>query len=322
MGAIGPHRSNQPERQQAALGRLTIRGRHNQRGFQMLIAPMDMIHSTESFTFRNLKLLFRSYGRGKKLPILFFHATGFSADSYEPLHRLLNDQGHPVFALNFMGHGGSDSTHDFKNWAFFGDQVEAFAQHLGFSEAIAVGHSIGGASVLHAAARPGNPFKKIVLLDPTVFSPFSSWWVPLFPNPLAKAAETRRSTFQNLRVVERSFRMHPLFKSWNPESFKGYLKSAFTEDADGFRLQLDPLLEAKIFRSFHRGQWHIFKKVKQPTLLITARASSVTPPSAVKRLIAQSNHSLWIEHPGSHCFPMEDPAGVTFEIERFTRPGY
>ncbi|MBL8021517.1 MAG: alpha/beta hydrolase [Leptospirales bacterium] len=269
--------------------------------------------------FRGLKLAFSAFEGGSRPPILFFHATGFSANSYAPLHRLLHEAGYPVFALNFMGHGGSDATHDFKDWTFFGDQVEAFAHHLKLEGVIAVGHSIGGASVLHAAARKLIPFRKIVLLDPTVFSPFSSWWVPLFPNPLARAAESRRSTFQNLKVVERSFRMHPLFKNWHPDSFQGYLQSAFAPTSNGFRLQLDPDLEARIFRSFHQGQWNVFAKSRLPLLLITARKSGVTPPSAIKRLLARSSHGVWIEHSGSHCFPMEDPGGVAGHIASFIK---
>lgn len=270
-----------------------------------------------TFHFRSLKLSYTAYAEGSNIPLLFFHATGFTANSYAPLHQLLHEAGHPVFALNFMGHGGSDSTHDFKDWTFFGDQVEAFAHHLNLKKAIAVGHSIGGASVLHASARKLIPFQKIVLLDPTVFSPFSSWWVPFFPNPLARAAETRRSTFQNLKVVERSFRMHPLFKNWHPDSFRGYLQSAFAPTPEGFRLQLEPDLEARIFRSFHRGQWSVFKMSQLPLLLITARKSGVTPPSAVKLLLARSSRGMWIEHPGSHCFPMEDPAGVAHHVISF-----
>jgi len=217
-----------------------------------------------------------------------------------------------------MGHGGSEAIWEFKDWSFFGEQVCALGEHLGIQDAFGVGHSICGASVLHAAGgRMKNRFRKLALLDPTVFTPFSSWFIPLFPNPLVRKAETRRSEFRDLRIVERSFRMHPLFRDWHPEAFQGYLKSAFEKYDSGYRLRLPPRLEGMIFRSYHRGQCNVFRKVNHPVLVMTAKNSDVTPPKSASLLCGKNTESRWIKHSGSHCFPMEDPDGVSKELIRF-----
>lgn len=267
------------------------------------------------FQFEGMRLKYIK--KGSSRPLLLFHANGFSAGSYAPLTDHLANHGFHVHALNFMGHGGSDSTTDFHNWEFFGRQAAAFAEHLGYERFFAVGHSIGGASLLLATPSMEGRLVAGALLDPTVFSPLTSRFASLIPNPLAALAEKRRREFKDLRVVSRSFRMNPLFKQWHPASFQGYLETAFEATNAGYRLCLDPKIEAKIFRSFHAGQWRVFRTVKKPLLIITAHKSDVTPNSAAKNLLKSHTKSRWIKHSGTHCFPMEDPEGVGREIARF-----
>lgn len=265
--------------------------------------------SMASLQFRGLRLEYEPLEQGSKAPILFFHATGFPAGSYRPLLRALHEAGHPVFALNFMGHGGSEPTMDFKDWGFFRDQVRALAEHLSSrAPFLAMGHSLGGASLLMAAAT--LPIQRLVLLDPTVLTPLTSWIAPFLPHPLAGIAEKRRAEFKNRRIVERSYRLSPLFRNWNDESFQGYLDSVLEPCEGGMRLRMSPALEAKIFRSFHRGQWREFKKNTAPVLVIRAEHSPVTPPGAAARIISWNSDSRSVTHQGSHTFPMEDPAGV------------
>lgn len=263
----------------------------------------------DSLQFRGLKLEVLKSEPGPEMPVLFFHATGFPANSYAPLLRRISEAGHQTFALNFMGHGNSEPTMDFRDWRFFRDQVIALAEHLaGSGPFLAMGHSLGGASLLMAA--PRLPIARMVLLDPTVLTPLVSWIAPLLPHPLAGIAEQRRSEFKNRRVVERSYRLSPLFKDWDNECFQGYLDSVLEARGDGMRLKMSPALEAKIFRSFHSGQWAEFRKNKSPILVIRANRSPVTPPNAAARIVSWNSASSSITHAGSHTFPMEDPAGV------------
>lgn len=274
----------------------------------------------KSFTFRGLSLAYDARESGTEMPILLFHATGFPAGSYMPLLAHLHRAGHPLFALNFMGHGPSESTMEFESWAFFRDQVSAFAEHLnGRSPFLAMGHSLGGASLLMAA--PDLPIRRLVLLDPTVLTPFTSWLAPFLPHPLAGIAEKRRSEFKSRRVVERSYRLNPLFKNWDDESFQGYLDSVLEPANAGMRLRMSPALEAKIFRSFHRGQWREFKRNTSPILVVRAADSPVTPPRAAARIISWNAASRALTHGGSHTFPMEDPAGTAKLALEFFKEG-
>ncbi|HMX56543.1 MAG TPA: alpha/beta hydrolase [Leptospiraceae bacterium] len=214
------------------------------------------------FQFEGMRLKYIKKGSGR--PLLLFHANGFSAGSYAPLTDHLANHGFHVHALNFMGHGGSDSTTDFHNWEFFGRQAAAFAEHLGYERFFAVGHSIGGASLLLATPSMEGRLVAGALLDPTVFSPLTSRFASLIPNPLAALAEKRRREFKDLRVVSRSFRMNPLFKQWHPASFEGYLETAFEATNAGYRLCLDQKLRRKYFEAFMRASGESFALSRNP----------------------------------------------------------
>ncbi len=266
-----------------------------------------------SFQFEGIRLDYEVLGEGR--PLLLFHANGFSAGSYRPMHAELTARGWRIYALNFMGHGGSETSADFHNWDYFGRQVRAFAEHLDLPAYFAAGHSIGGASLLLAAARLSG-LRAAALLDPTVMTPFLARLARFLPNPLAGLAEKRRREFKDLRVVERSYRMSPVFRDWHTDSMKGYLESALEPHNGGYRLRLDPKIEAQIFRSFHSG-WSVFRRIQIPLLVMTARQSEVTPDRAAKLLLRSHAKSSWVRHTGSHCFPMEDPSGVAREVSEF-----
>ncbi|PJZ70477.1 hypothetical protein CH373_05235 [Leptospira perolatii] len=265
------------------------------------------------FKFRDINLAYYEISakrKAKKDPVLFFHANGYTAMTYFPLFQNLTEAGYPVYALDFMGHGNSDSTYEFRDWYFFRDQILAFLDHLSFPSALGAGHSIGGASLLMAASGDsGGRLKKLAVLDPTVLTPFLSQFLHFYPNPLARLADKRRSVFKNLEIVKRSFRMMSGYKRWNEDSFDLYLKTAFRKREDGqFELCLSPDLEAKIFRSLKPGHWESYRKVKNPMLILSASKSDVTPPAACRKLLKFNRLSKSFKHDdGSHFFPMEDP---------------
>jgi pimeloyl-ACP methyl ester carboxylesterase len=278
--------------------------------------------SAERFAFRDVELAYYRFAppSARRGTLLLLHATGYSALSYRPLLERLRQAGYEVYALDFMGHGGSTWTREFADWNYFRDNALALLDHLQLSNLSLIGHSLGGASaLLTAAADAGARIRRVVLYDPTVFTPFLAWLLPLLPHPLAKRAESRRAVFSSRKVVERSYRLSPAFRNWQAESFQGYLESALRERADGqYELSLPPAIEAQAFRAFHRGQWRDFKRVRVPTLVLQADPPGVCPDRSRRRLIRNHPQSEGRRLPGaSHLFPFEDPERTAEETLRF-----
>src|SRR5690606_13455295 len=101
--------------------------------------------------------------------ILFCHANGFAAGVYQYYLRRLAGQCR-VLALDFAGHGESESTLDFSDWDFFRDQVLALLDVEQLSGVIGVGHSLGGASLFRAAAVEPDRLAMVIGLDPVLLS--------------------------------------------------------------------------------------------------------------------------------------------------------
>ncbi len=278
-----------------------------------------------TFLFRGTDLAFYRFPAGAtvaaRAPIVFFHATGFSAPTYRPLFERLTAAGHAVIALDFFGHGRSGRTGDFSDWYFFRDQALAFLDHTGLDRAYAVGHSLGGATALLAGARAPDRLLAVAGLDPVVLTPLRSFFLPWFMarHPLARAAEKRRASFASRKLIERSYRAKSTFRDWHPDSFAGYLDSGFRPGPAGtLELALPPELEARVFRAQNRGHWAEYRKLRQPVCIIAARGSVVTPIRSARLLTRAHPASRAITHAtGSHFFPMTDPEGTARHLLDF-----
>lgn len=296
-----------------------MRSKKDAKGAQYTELAPDF--STERLVWRGVELAYHCFsavvGTTGVVPttasastptVVLLHATGFPVGAYFPLLRRFAAHGYRAIGLDFIGHGASAAQRP-ESWDDFGDQAHALIQALATQEIYLMGHSLGGAAALLAAARDSGPIRALALLDPTVFSPLVSFVLPALPHPLAQAAERRRRIFANRALVERSYRLSPTFRNWDEDCFQSYLAFALeAHDEKQWRLRLDPQLEAQIFRSFHRGQWRKHRQVRQPLLALLAERSSVCPPRSARRLASQNKISRWATvDGGSHLFPFERP---------------
>ena len=147
---------------------------------------------------------------GMTTPVLLFsHATGLNGRVWEPMASFLSDRFRCI-SLDLRGHGLSELPPGAGlAWSGMADDVLAAldSDHLRAGPLNGVGHSMGGAAlVLAAAARPGA-FRSLWLYEPVIVPPTEQ---ALFggENPMSEAAarharsstrETRRT-----RTIDRS----------------------------------------------------------------------------------------------------------------------
>ncbi|MCR9140986.1 MAG: alpha/beta hydrolase [bacterium] len=292
--------------------------------------------------------------RDDAAPLLWLHANGYAGLTYTPLLRKIADAGYTVYTLDFAGHGNSDEPAGaFDDWFYFRDQALTLLAHLKLDRVRLIGHSLGGASSLLAAAAlqdsspacspsqaaaisggAGDPggarntkesgaartvVESLCLLDPTVFTPFLVQLLRFLPNPMAKAAENRRRVFKSLKIVARSYRMHPAFMNWRQDVYDAYLRYALRLRDDGqYELVLPPAIEARIFRTLRAGHWKYHKSVTTPALVIQAANGQVCPDRARRILTRNHPESRGLRHEsGSHFFPMEFPDWTADRILEF-----
>src|ERR1700687_2033069 len=93
---------------------------------------------------------------------------------------------HRVVSVDLRGHGASDKPEGEYSIATFADDVASVIEHLGLGAVVAVGHSMGGVTVLQLAAAHPERVAAIVMVDPA---------------PLVVAPEVREGVEIMLRAI-------------------------------------------------------------------------------------------------------------------------
>lgn len=106
---------------------------------------------TNSYEHEGVKIHFMEIGRGR--PIVFIHGFGASIDTWRFVVDDLKDD-YRLILLDLKGHGHSDRPHDSKySLRDHAAIVSGLMDHLGLSNAVLVGHSLGSVIALVAAMR-------------------------------------------------------------------------------------------------------------------------------------------------------------------------
>lgn len=201
--------------------------------------------------------------------LLLGHATGFCKEVWRPTVSALRGQGVRASALAWdaRGHGSAPPFESPVSWWTLGEDLAALVEELSPPGAVVgVGHSMGGSSMMMAELlRPGL-FDGLVLIEPVVLP---SWYRPDGEFPLAVRAARRRPVFPSLEAAADSYRSKPLFRSWHPDAFAGYLEGGLRPHPDGFALSCPPRIEAEVFAAgFGTGLFERLDEIRTPVRLV------------------------------------------------------
>ena len=257
-------------------------------------------------------------------PIVLLHATGFHARCWDKIiHQLPSNA--PIFAIDALCHGKSDSIDPPYHWHRFAEYTEDVITELGLSNITIVGHSFGGhVATLLAASKPDR-FKQLLLLDPVIGNPdhIKLWQsAASFGNPVAK----RRNQWSSPNELIEKLGRKPPFNNWDKDVLRDYCEFGLTQTNDGYKLACPPACEAAIYGIV--GVEKTYAKladIKTPTFIIRARnriaedsPMDFRPSPTWDKLVSQLPNAKEIHcTERSHFFPMEDPdfvAGLINEL--------
>ncbi len=108
-----------------------------------------------------MKLFYREYGEGK--PIIIAHGLFGMSDNWIPIAKHLSVK-FKVYLLDLRNHGQSPHSeiHDYKS---ISDDINEFVDFKKIPNAIFIGHSMGGKSVLQFANTYPEKVKQLIIVD-------------------------------------------------------------------------------------------------------------------------------------------------------------
>jgi pimeloyl-ACP methyl ester carboxylesterase len=184
-----------------------------------------------------------------------------------------------------------------------------------------VGHSMGGATlVLAAAQRPGR-IRSLWLYEPVLVPP-GALPAETDPNPMADAATRRRTTFPSFSEAIAHYGAKAPLNQLRPDALEAYVMGGFALGRDGsVHLECEPLTEAQVFRgAVDSGAFEVLSKLDVPAAIVTGRAETFGPASFVSAIVDQWPSAVLDEqrHLG-HFGPLEDPTAMAHDLDAWVR---
>lgn len=263
-------------------------------------------------------------GRGAATPVLLFsHATGFHGRVWEPMASLLCNQFHCI-SLDLRGHGTSELPLGARlAWSGMADDVVAAVSSDRFpmGPLHGIGHSMGGAALVLAAARRPHAFRSLWLYEPVVV-PTGGWPLPDGDNPMSEGAARRRDRFDSLDQAYENYRSKPPLDQLHPDALRAYVDGGFSPTPDGsVMLRCRPTTEAEVFRrAAASGAWGAVTSIEIPVAVVAGRPDGVGPGAFAPTTAEALPRGTLIVRPDlGHFGPLEDPVAMAEDVAGWVR---
>jgi pimeloyl-ACP methyl ester carboxylesterase len=257
--------------------------------------------------------------------LLFAHATGFHGLVWGPAAAALTDR-YRCLALDLRGHGMSETPDGTSlSWQGMGDDVLAVLDSDrigGRREVHGIGHSLGCAALVLAAARRPGLLRSLWLYEPAIAGPrvaAPDGSAPPFgnSNPMADAALRRRASFASYDAALANYAQKAPLNELHPDALAAYVEGGFAPQADGsVTLRCTPATEAEVFRGAGNNEaFEALSLLDLPVALVAGRPDEFGPVTFVPANLAQLRRGTLVErrHLG-HFGPLEDPTGMAEDI--------
>lgn len=261
-----------------------------------------------------------SFGdRNKPVEVVFLHANGFNAMTYQSLLEPLNEHLH-VVALDMRGHGRNTlpaNPKNLKGWNTFRDDIVAALNQIAPHGCILAGHSMGGCIATLIAAQRKARIKGLVLADPVLLTK-QTYFMAHLPfiralvknSPMSEGAKRRRSEFDSREQAYNKLKDKRAFKTWREPFLENYLDDGLIKTSDDmpYKLSCAPSWEAACFSSHRHRPWQAFRRFNCPAIILTAEHGSTTHPEAL-RIIKKDYPDIILRQVRgtTHFLPMETP---------------
>ena len=257
----------------------------------------------------------------RPIDVLFLHATGFNAITYQSILEPLGTRMHAA-AVDMRGHGRSRlpaNPRRMKSWNKFRDDVIQILDKTAPEGAVLGGHSMGATVALLVAGKRPDLVKGLVLVDPVLLrrSIYRVYNIPLVnmligKNAMAKGALRRRRDFGSPGEAAEQLRGRGAFKTWRSPFLDDYVVDGVLRQDDGrYALSCTPEWEAAVFSAHRYRPWAAVRRLRKkriPIVILQADKESTSSADTDQRIHNIRPDAAVTRVPGTtHFIPMERP---------------
>ena len=268
----------------------------------------------DALTRDGLRIAYHDLG-GSGPELLMAHATGFHGHIWQPVADHLDGDFH-CWALDIRGHGHSEVPPDGDfAWTHFVDDVLAVLGALGLERPVALGHSMGAATLLMTEQRHPGTFAGLWLYEPAIATPAHLDGVD--GPDMVGATLRRRARFASVEEARANYAAKPPMDDFAPEALDAYLTWGLEPDAaGGVALRCRPTSEAAVFAQFpFTDVYRRLGEVSCPVTLVHGSMTKGGQDEDVRDQAARlADGRVQVLEGLSHLGPMQDPGLVARAI--------
>jgi pimeloyl-ACP methyl ester carboxylesterase len=264
-------------------------------------------------------------GGAEQHPVMLFsHANGYPPLCYQSLLEPLRSSNRLFAGLHRPLWPSMQESAEFPDWSVFADDLVALADHVANRPLVHVGHSMGAAAGVLAAASKPSLFKALILIEPAIVSRRYLVLLRLFARlapdliPLVRTTLNRTDQWPTRQDAFEHFRPKAVFKNIPDRELWDYVQYGTEEASDGsVRLTYSKDWEAHCYTRVH-DIWQALNSIHIPTLAIRARDSNTIFPGAWGKWQRQApQHEFLVIEAAGHLLPFEKPLETAEHIERW-----
>ncbi len=267
---------------------------------------MSVVHQQGRCMSGGVEIAYRRVNRGQT-PILFVH--GLSFFSYDWLEAAAALEGDCV-CMDMRGFGDSAWAKDYSVPAMALD-LGAVLDHLGWSRAIVIGHSMGGRNAAYFAAKNPQRVAGLVLVD------YSPEIAPAGSLRVAQNVAGVPDAFASIEAAMAHFKAGPEKR----ERFEQYLKPV----PGGFAVKRDTHFRDQFRRTLETGErakpgvdmWQVLGELRMPTLALRGTRSDLFAPQTAAKVRAANARIQLAEVDGGHNLAADNLPGFLAAVRPF-----
>ena len=275
-----------------------------------------------TFAATGARIAYFEWGERGAPAVLLIHATGFHARCWDQTVASLPPDTH-VIAVDLRGHGRSEKTGPIADWTVPAQDIKELVAHLNLHDAIGVGHSMGGHTLIQVAAALPGAFKRLVLVDPVMMAPeFYDNPEIMAPGETEHPVTRRRNAWDSWQDMFDAFKDRNPYSLWRPEVLEDYCRYGVVPKADGSGVELacPPAIEGSIYKAAAgRNIYELAKQIVCPVTVLRARQRppgqrdsrdfSGSPTWEGLAAVFCQGRDVYLPHL-THFIPMQDPGLV------------